>query len=71
MCSICLRNNPFDTIDRFAKRFASRRVTELQARAKLIKVVIDSLSKTDRRCDIGEATIDRLKEEQYKISRQL
>ena len=72
MCMICLQENPFEAINRSIPKFIStKKVTEVQARASLLKIMIESIESADNLCHIGEGTLERLKEEQFKNSRQL
>ena len=72
MCYICLKDNPFDMADRFAKKYASKQISEIQAKAIFIKQAVKAYERSDeQRCHVGDATLNSLKDEQYKIARQM
>ena len=72
MCYICLKDNPFDMAEAFAQRYASKDVSRVQAKAIFIKQALKAFDQApDAKCDVGEGTVERLREEQYKIAREL
>jgi hypothetical protein len=65
MCYLCLKENPFD-ID-------SNRHTDLfkkKKRASEIKLILHALKTMDV-CSGGKEEVDKLKEEQYQLSREI
>lgn len=63
MCYLCLKDDPFavkplTTVDR------------IKQRALEIKFLLREAEEHDK-CHIGDATIERLKQEQYELARQL
>jgi hypothetical protein len=64
VCYLCLRDNPFDVTNDFSNSKTKR------LRMMKIKELLNDLEK-DSTCDEGEARIIRLKEEQYRLGREL
>lgn len=65
MCYLCLMENPFAIKD------LSKENTNIKkARAKLIKEFLIAYE-ADPVCDDGQIEIDKLKEQQYKLSREI
>jgi hypothetical protein len=63
MCYLCLKDDPF----------ATKPLTDIhrkRQRAMEIKVLLKE-AEEHRLCDIGDVTVERLKEEQYKLSRDM
>ena len=72
MCYICLRDNPVVSADRFGKENTTKGVTETQAKAIYIKAALKYFTNSDEpRCHIGDAMLEQLKQEQYKIAQQM
>lgn len=72
MCYVCLKDNPFDVAEAFGKRYGVKGLTQLQAKAIYVKQLLRVMDQHDEtRCDIGEGTYLRLKEEQAKFARQM
>lgn len=64
MCYLCLKDNPFDV---------STNSSDLQhkrERALEIKRLLQE-AEEQRLCHIGDVTVERLREEQYNLSREL
>ena len=73
MCFLCLRENPFEMIDAFVQNDISK-LDETRFRAKALKIMMNVIELDlirNETCHIGDATIESLKEEQRKISREL
>jgi len=64
MCFMCLRDNPFSSVDETSS------VRRKRARMLEIKKVLSDVEK-HASCDIGEETISKLRDEQYRLSREL
>lgn len=65
MCYLCLQNNPFDILDSSKYSFEMKK-----ARAKLVKELLQDLESINA-CDDGKKEIDKLKQEQYNLSRDI
>jgi hypothetical protein len=65
MCYLCLQQNPFGIED-----LSQKKVEVKKARAKLIKELLEFYAQ-ERLCEDGEEEIEKLKEEQYEISRSI
>jgi len=64
MCYLCLKENPFDIRD------MSKNSLEIKkSRAKVVKEMLFLYRGT--LCDSGQKEIDKLKEEQYQLSREI
>lgn len=64
MCYLCLKDNPFDV---------STGASDLQRkreRAQEIKRLLQEVEE-QHLCHIGDVTVERLREEQYNLSREL
>ncbi len=64
MCYLCLKDNPFAIED--MKRASSYKK---KARALQIKQMLRAVEDNDV-CDDGKLEVDKLKEEQYRLSRE-
>lgn len=64
MCYLCLRDNPFYAVDD-ASSMQYKRSRALEIKRLLKDADEHSL------CYIGDATVERLKQEQYRISKDL
>lgn len=72
MCYVCLKDNLLDVADEFAKKFASKHVGKLQAKAIYIKQALRVLDTNDEgKCEVGNAMVERLREEQYNLAKQM
>lgn len=72
MCYVCLKDNLVDLSDEFAKKYGDGTVGRLGAKAIYIKQAIKMLEQSpERRCEVGDGMLERLKEEQYRLARQL
>jgi hypothetical protein len=65
MCYLCLQDNPFAIIDP-----ATRNASDKKERAAEIKLLLKDLESYSA-CEDGAKKIDKLKEEQYKLSRDI
>ena len=65
MCYLCLKNNPFDIKDLSKDSSQTKR-----QRAKTIKEIFKTYD-LGSVCGEGQVEVDKLKEEQYKLSREL
>lgn len=63
MCYLCLKDDPFAV-----KPLTN--IHRVRQRAAEIKVLLKEAEEHDT-CNIGDATVTRLKEEQFKLSRDL
>jgi hypothetical protein len=72
MCFLCLQENPFEAAEAFAKPYDGRNASRAKAVVfkELIKSVEAGIEKEDL-CDIGDATLERMKEKQYELAREL
>jgi len=66
MCYLCLQDNPFAIPEDHGKLTIQNK----KARAALIKEVLKELE-AYKACEDGVREIDKLKEEQYKLSRDI
>lgn len=64
MCYLCLKDNPFSTPEDMSD------IVRKRTRALEIKRMLREADEYNL-CYIGDATVERLKEEQYKIAREL
>jgi len=70
MCYLCLRTNPFDVIDKLSNQFPKDQKNK--AKAQILKTLIKRIEKNDKdRCDSGEDMFNKLKEEQYRLAKEL
>lgn len=65
MCYLCFASNPFDISDRHFTDLAKKK-----KRASEIKLILHALQTMDV-CNGGKDEVEKLKEEQYKLSREL
>ena len=66
MCYLCIRDNPFDVTNHLSSSAIKR------ARAAEIKEILRDVSEGEHSlCDEGEERVERLKDEQYMLSREL
>lgn len=65
MCYLCLQENPFDI-----KNLSKEKMDLKKKRAKLVKELLEFYDK-EVVCDDGKVEIGKLKEEQYKLSREI
>lgn len=65
MCYLCLQDNPFGIED-----LSRKKLEDKKARAKLIKELLEFYAK-ENLCNDGSKEIDKLKAEQYEISRSI
>lgn len=63
MCYMCLKDDPFNVPE-------LNNLDRARARALEIKAILKDVE-GERTCNIGDATIERLKEEQRRLSRML
>ena len=63
MCFLCLKDDPF----------AVKPLTDIQRKRQRAAEIKKLLREAEgyNVCDIGDATVNRLKEEQYRLSREL
>lgn len=63
MCYMCLKDDPF----------AVKPLTTVQRKRQRMIEIKHMLKEVEDRflCGIGDATVERLKEEQYKLSREM
>jgi hypothetical protein len=66
MCYLCLQDNPFA----IHNNHSNLTIKNKKARAALIKEMLKNVEDY-RACVDGEKEIEELKEEQYKLSREL
>jgi len=65
MCYLCLQDNPFNIQD-----LSKEKIDIKRNRAKLVKELLEFYYK-EVVCDDGKLEIIKLKEEQYKLSREM
>ena len=65
MCYLCLKDNPFDI-----KSSSKLNLDKKKERAKLIKELLDMANNMNV-CSSGTEEVNKLKEEQYLLSRDL
>jgi hypothetical protein len=65
MCYLCLQNNPFGIED-----LSRKKLEDKKARAKLVKELLEFYSQ-ENVCEDGTKEIEKLKAEQYEISRSI
>ncbi len=65
MCYLCFANNPFDIKDTSKNNLETKKL-----RAKIVKEMLE-LYKEGTSCASGQKEIDKLKEEQYQLSREI
>ena len=65
MCYLCLQDNPFGIED-----LSQKRLEDKKERAKLIKELLEFYAQ-EVICEDGTKEIDKLKAEQYEISRSI
>ena len=65
MCFLCCKENPFNIQDHSKLSLENKK-----ARAKEIKDLLSSYA-TISACEDGQAEVDKLKEEQYLLARDL
>ena len=63
MCYLCLKDSPFNVAE-------PNTVARARARALEIKAILRDVE-DEHMCDIGDKTLERLKEEQRRLSRML
>lgn len=74
MCYVCLKDDLFNNAEAFGQRNAKAFAHNGRVKAKMIyiKEAIKILeSEKDSRCDDGEKSLQQLKDEQYRLSREL
>jgi len=68
MCYLCFKDNPFSVVDDSSSmQYKRMRMKEIK---RLLRNAEEDF-KTHGGCDNGDEITDRLKEEQYRISRDL
>jgi hypothetical protein len=65
MCYLCIQSNPFGIEDMSRKKLEDKK-----ARAKLIKELLEFYA-TESLCEDGGKEVEKLKAEQYEISRSI
>jgi len=65
MCYLCIQGNPFGIED-----LSNKKLEIKKERAKLIKELLEFYAQ-EKLCEDGEEEIEKLKEEQYKLSRDI
>lgn len=75
MCYVCLKDDLFNNAEAFGQRYGKAipgSNGRLRAKAIYLKEAIKVLeSEIDPRCDDGEKSLQQLKDEQYRLSREL
>lgn len=66
MCYLCLQDNPFAIPEDYSNLSAKKKL----ARAALVKELLKELE-TYNACEDGEKEVEKLKEEQYRLSREI
>jgi len=66
MCYLCLQENPFAIPEDHSKLSLQKK----KARAALVKELLKDLE-SYKPCEDGEKEVEALKEEQYKLSRDI
>jgi PleD family two-component response regulator len=66
MCYLCLQSNPFA----IPEDHSILSVQKKKARAALVKELLKELE-TYKACEDGKKEVEALKEEQYKLSREI
>lgn len=65
MCYLCLQDNPFAIVDP-----STRKLADKKERAALVKELLKEYSDYNA-CEDGEKEIEKLREEQYLLSRDI
>ncbi len=65
MCYLCLQDNPFEIIDP-----STRKLADKKARAAVVKNLLKKYDDYSA-CEDGVKEIEKLKEEQYLLSRDI
>ena len=66
MCYLCFKSDLFGEIDSSKFNLEKKR-----ARAKEIKVLINEFDNSNEKCSKTKAKIEKLKEEQYNLSKDM
>jgi hypothetical protein len=65
MCYLCLQDNPFEIVDPSTRKLSSKK-----ERAAVVKTLLKEYNDYEA-CDDGAKEIEKLKEEQYLLSRDI